>query len=404
MNPNLVPPEKFRLGMLLGDTRYRSTTIQVFAFIVFVSVAFWLVDNTAKNLAALGKEIDFSYLSSRAGYDINQRLIHYTSDSTHARAALVGILNTLLVAFFGCFIATILGLFIGILRLSNNWIIARLTSVYIEGFRNIPVLLWIVMFFAFLTEMTPAPKAFKGADPTSTMIFFDSIAITNRGTYFPMPIFGTGSVYVLLAFVLSVIGIVIFLVYARNLQRRTGTILPRFLISLLILSLPSTAVYFLTGTPVALEYPYLKGFNFKDGIHVRNSFLALTLALGVYTSAYIAELVRSGIQAIHKGQTEAALALGLRPNRVMNLIILPQAIRVIVPPTISQFLNITKNSSLAIAVGYMDVRSTLGGITLNQTGREMESMLLLMVFYLIVSLGISSVIQGFNRAFEIKER
>jgi general L-amino acid transport system permease protein len=390
--------------MLLGDTRYRSTTIQVFAFIIFVSVAFWLVDNTAKNLAALGKEIDFSYLSSRAGYDINQRLIYYTSDSTHARAALVGILNTLLVAFFGCFIATILGLFIGILRLSNNWIIARLTTVYIEMFRNIPVLLWIVMFFAFLTEMTPAPKAFKGADPTSTMIFFDSIAITNRGTYFPMPIFGTGSIYVILTFVLSLIGIAMFLVYARSLQRNSGKILPRFLISLLILCVPSVVVYFLSGTPVSLEYPYLKGFNFKDGIHVRNSFLALTLALGVYTSAYIAELVRSGIQAIHKGQTEAASALGLRPNRVMNLIILPQAIRVIVPPTISQFLNITKNSSLAIAVGYMDVRSTLGGITLNQTGREMESMLLLMVFYLIVSLGISSVIQGFNRAFEIKER
>ena len=404
MAPSPYPSEKFRLGMLLGDTRYRSTTIQVFAFIVFVSVAFWLVDNTAKNLAALGKEIDFSYLSSRAGYDINQRLIHYTNDSTHARAALVGILNTLLVAFFGCFIASILGLFIGILRLSSNWIIAKLTSVYIEGFRNIPVLLWIVMFFAFLTEMTPAPKAFKGADPTSTMVFFDSIAITNRGTYFPMPIFGTGSIYVLLTFVLSLVGIVMFLVYARNLQRQSGKILPRFLISLLILCLPSVVVYFLSGTPVSLEYPYLKGFNFKDGIHVRNSFLALTLALGVYTSAYIAELVRSGIQAIHKGQTEAASALGLRPNRVMNLIILPQAIRVIVPPTISQFLNITKNSSLAIAVGYMDVRSTLGGITLNQTGREMESMLLLMVFYLIVSLGISSVIQGFNRAFEIKER
>jgi general L-amino acid transport system permease protein len=404
MTPSTYPLEKFRLGMLLGDTRYRSTTIQVFAFIIFVSVAFWLVDNTAKNLAALGKEIDFSYLSSRAGYDINQRLIHYTSDSTHARAALIGILNTLLVAFFGCFIATILGLFIGILRLSKNWIIARLTSVYIEGFRNIPVLLWIVMFFAFLTEMTPAPKAFKGTDPTSTMVFFDSIAITNRGTYFPMPIFGEGSIYVILTFVLSLVGIVMFLVYARNLQKQTGKILPRFLISVLILCLPSVAVYFLSGTPVALEYPYLKGFNFKDGIHVRNSFLALTLALGVYTSAYIAELVRSGIQEIPKGQTEAASALGLRPNRVMSLIILPQAIRVIVPPTISQYLNITKNSSLAIAVGYMDVRSTLGGITLNQTGREMESMLLLMVFYLIVSLGISSVIQGFNRAFEIKER
>jgi general L-amino acid transport system permease protein len=404
MTTNSYPSEKFRLGMLLGDTRYRSTTIQVFAFIVFVSIAFWLVDNTAKNLAALGKEIDFSYLSSRAGYDINQKLIHYTNDSTHARAAFVGILNTLLVAFFGCFIATLLGLFIGILRLSSNWIIRSLTTVYIEGFRNIPVLLWIVMFFAFLTEMTPAPNSFRGVDPSSKMILFDSVAITNRGTYFPMPIFGVGSLWVILTFVLSLIAIVTFLIYARKLQQRDGTILPRFLISILILCLPTIAVYFLSGTPVSLEYPYLKGFNFKEGIHVRNSFLALTLALGVYTSAYIAELVRSGIQAIPKGQTEAASALGLRPNRVMSLIILPQAVRVIVPPVISQYLNITKNSSLAIAVGYMDVRSTLGGITLNQTGREMESMLLLMSFYLIVSLGISTVINGFNKAFEIKER
>jgi general L-amino acid transport system permease protein len=147
--------------MLLGDTRYRSTTIQVFAFIVFVSVAFWLVDNTVQNLAALGKEIDFSYLSSRAGYDINQRLIHYTSDSSHARAALVGILNTLLVAFFGCLIATILGLFIGILRLSNNWIVARLTTIYIEGFRNIPVLLWIVMFFCVLDRDDPSTQSLQ---------------------------------------------------------------------------------------------------------------------------------------------------------------------------------------------------------------------------------------------------
>ena len=404
MSADLYPTEKFRLGMLLGDTRYRSTTIQVIAFIVFVSVAFWLIDNTAKNLASLGKEIDFSFLSMRAGYDINQRLIEYTSDSTHARAAVVGILNTLLVAFFGCLIATILGLFIGILRLSNNWIVARLTSIYIEGFRNIPVLLWIVMFFAFLTEMTPAPRAFKGAEPSATMLFFDSVAITNRGTYFPMPILGEGSAFVILTFLLSVIAIISFLIYARNLQRRTGMILPRFTVSVLILFVPTFLMYFSIGSPIQLEYPYLKGFNFKEGIHLRNSFLALTLALGVYTSAYIAELVRSGIQAIPKGQSEASSALGLRPNRVMSLIILPQAVRVIVPPVISQYLNITKNSSLAIAVGYMDVRSTLGGITLNQTGREMESMLLLMMFYLVVSLGISSLINFFNKAFQIKER
>ena len=404
MSTDLYPTEKFRLGMLLGDTRYRSTTIQVIAFIVFVSVAFWLIDNTAKNLASLGKEIDFSFLSMRAGYDINQRLIEYSSDSTHARAAVVGILNTLLVAFFGCVIATVLGLFVGILRLSNNWIVSRLTSIYIEGFRNIPVLLWIVMFFAFLTEMTPAPRAFKGEDPSASMLFFDSVAITNRGTYFPMPIFGDGSIFVVLVFSLSLIAVLAYLRYARNLQRQTGKILPRFTVSALLLLAPSVLTYFILGSPIQLEYPYLKGFNFKDGIHLRNSFLALTLALGVYTSAYIAELVRSGIQAIPKGQTEASSALGLRPNRVMSLIILPQAVRIIVPPVISQFLNITKNSSLAIAVGYMDVRSTLGGITLNQTGREMESMLLLMIFYLVVSLAISSLINFFNKAFEIRER
>ncbi len=404
MSTDLYPTEKFRLGMLLGDTRYRSTTIQVIAFIVFVSVAFWLIDNTAKNLASLGKEIDFSFLSMRAGYDINQRLIEYSSDSTHARAAVVGILNTLLVAFFGCVIATVLGLFVGILRLSNNWIVSRLTSIYIEGFRNIPVLLWIVMFFAFLTEMTPAPRAFKGEDPSASMLFFDSVAITNRGTYFPMPIFGDGSIFVVLVFSLSLIAVLAYLRYARNLQRQTGKILPRFTVSALLLLAPAVLTYFILGSPIQLEYPYLKGFNFKDGIHLRNSFLALTLALGVYTSAYIAELVRSGIQAIPKGQTEASSALGLRPNRVMSLIILPQAVRIIVPPVISQFLNITKNSSLAIAVGYMDVRSTLGGITLNQTGREMESMLLLMIFYLVVSLAISSLINFFNKAFEIRER
>ena len=208
----------------------------------------------------------------------------------------------------------------------------------------------------------------------------------------------------IVTFLFSLVLIFSFLVYARNLQRRTGKILPRFFVTVFLLFLPSALIYFLVGSPIHLEYPYLKGFNFKEGIHLRNSFLALTLALGVYTSAYIAELVRSGIQAIPKGQTEASSALGLRPNRVMSLIILPQAVRVIVPPVISQYLNITKNSSLAIAVGYMDVRSTLGGITLNQTGREMESMLLLMIFYLVVSLGISSLINIFNKAFEIKER
>ena len=401
-----TPPqeEKFKIGMLLSDTRYRGTSLQVITFIIFVAVFFWLVDNTLKNLALLGKDVSFNFLFLRAGYDINQRLIPYTSDSTHGRAAVVGILNTLLVAFVGCFIATIFGLIVGILRLSKNWLVAKLMSVYIEGFRNVPVLLWIVMIFALLTELTPAPKAFKGADPQATMLFFDSIAVTNRGTYFPAPIFGEGSFWLVLSFTLSAL-LVIFIKRRSNKHKKeTGKSLPTFWISLSIIVLPTFGLYFILGKPISLEYPYLKGFNFKDGIHFRNSFLALTLALALYTSAFIAEIVRAGILAISKGQTEAASSLGLKPNKIMNLIILPQALRIIVPPLISNYLNLTKNSSLAIAVGYMDVRGTLGGITLNQTGRELESMLLLMGFYLCVSLLISSTINYYNRSFQIVVR
>jgi len=400
------PPtdEKFQIGMLLSDTRYRGTSLQVITFIIFVAVFFWLVDNTLKNLALLGKDVSFNFLFLRAGYDINQRLIPYSSDSTHGRAAVVGILNTLLVAFVGCVIATILGLFVGILRLSKNWLVAKLMSAYIEGFRNVPVLLWIVMVFALLTEFTPAPKAFKGADPQATMLFFDSVAITNRGTYFPAPILNEGAYWVIFIFILSVFAVIFLKRYADKLKRETGKDFPTFLVSIAILIFPSTILFFALGSPISLEYPYLKGFNFKDGIHLRNSFLALTLALALYTSAFIAEIVRAGIMAISKGQTEAASSLGLRPNKIMNLIILPQALRIIVPPLISNYLNLTKNSSLAIAVGYMDVRGTLGGITLNQTGRELESMLLLMGFYLCVSLLISSVINYYNRSFQIVVR
>ena len=400
------PPtdEKFQIGMLLSDTRYRGTSLQVITFIIFVAVFFWLVDNTLKNLALLGKDVSFNFLFLRAGYDINQRLIPYSSDSTHGRAAVVGILNTLLVAFVGCVIATILGLFVGILRLSKNWLVAKLMSAYIEGFRNVPVLLWIVMVFALLTEFTPAPKAFKGADPQATMLFFDSVAITNRGTYFPAPILNEGAYWVIFIFILSVFAVIFLKRYVNKLKRETGKDFPTFLVSIAILIFPSTILFFALGSPISLEYPYLKGFNFKDGIHLRNSFLALTLALALYTSAFIAEIVRAGIMAISKGQTEAASSLGLRPNKIMNLIILPQALRIIVPPLISNYLNLTKNSSLAIAVGYMDVRGTLGGITLNQTGRELESMLLLMGFYLCVSLIISSVINYYNRSFQIVVR
>jgi len=392
----------FRLSMLIYDARYRSLTIQVFASILLVLALSWLVSNTIQNLAAQGKDFNFGFLGQRAGYDINQRLIEYSNDSSHARAAFVGILNTLLVAFLGCVLATILGVIAGVLRLSKNWLVARLMAVYVEGFRNVPLLLWIVLIFALMTESMPQPRDFREGGDASML--FGSVAITNRGVFVPMPVWGPGSWFVVAVFLASLVGIWAFRRYARIRQEATGDILPVFWISLGVFFVPTLLAYAVMGQPISLNYPELGGFNFQGGLHLRNSLIALWLALSLYTGAFIAENVRGGILAINKGQSEAAFALGLRPNRTMNLVILPQAMRVIIPPLISQYLNLTKNSSLAIAVGYMDARATLGGITINQTGRELEGMLLLGGFYLILSLVISGCMNIYNNSVKLKER
>ncbi|MBF9028829.1 ABC transporter permease subunit [Rhodobacterales bacterium HKCCE3408] len=441
-----------------------------------MSGLWWLANNTVQNLAALGKDFDFGFLSNRAGYDINQRLIEYSNNSTHGRAALVGILNTLLVAVLGCICATIIGIFAGVLRLSKNWIVARLMTVYVEGFRNIPLLLWIIVIFAVMTESAPQPRDFR-ENGSASMILFDSVAVTNRGIFIPKVVFtrslggnevhtieeaapdaeeeapraavgvygssriatggaggssnddaavsardddsasgvsreegeiiptssGTDWVLILGVLLASVVGARFISRWATARQEATG-IRPKgagwMQIGLIVL--PVVAVLIALGA--TLEYPSLQGFNFGGGIQLRNSLIALWFALSLYTGAFIAEIVRAGILSVSKGQTEAAFALGLRPSRTMNLVILPQALRVIVPPLISQYLNLTKNSSLAIAVGYMDVRSTLGGITINQTGRELEGMLLLGLFYLATSLVISGAMNLYNNSVKLKER
>ena len=394
----------FRLSMLIYDTRYRSLTIQAVALILFMLGVAWLLNNAAENLAALGKPLSFGFLTHPAGYDINQRLVEYTSQSTHARAALVGILNTLLVAVLGCITATLIGVTVGVLRLSKNWIVARLMTVYIEGFRNVPVLLWIVLFMAIFIETFPQPRDFRGADATASMYLGESVALTNRGFYIPKPVFYDGSWIVIAVFVVSLIGMWSFARMTRKKQEATGQILPVMWVNLAIFVIPSVLVYFVMGKPIGLDMPVLKGFNFAGGFYMRNSLIALWLALSLYTAAFIAEAVRSGIQAVSHGQTEAAFALGIRPGRTMSLIILPQALRVIIPPLISQYLNLTKNSSLAIAVGYMDITGTLGGITLNQTGREMESLLMLMACYLTISLTVSAIMNWYNESIKLKER
>ena len=397
------PQESFRLSMLLNDTRYRSYTFQFIALMAVVALIAYLGSNLVQNLRAAGLNISYQFLGEPSGYDINQRLIEYDSQSSHWRASVVGILNTLLVAFLACITATILGVAAGVLRLSKNWLVRKLMAVYVEAFRNVPVLIWIIIIFTVMTAVLPAPRAFRGDDATASMLF-DAVAFTNRGVFIPSPILASGGWIVILTFLASIVGVIFYRRYATKLLYDTGRLLPMFWPSVGILFLPSILIFFILGQPISLEYPELAGFNFQGGWTIRGSLIALWFALAIYTGAFIAENVRAGIQAISKGQTEAAASLGLRPGRIMNLVILPQALRVIIPPLISQYLNITKNSSLAIAVGYMDITGTLGGITLNQTGRAIEAVLLLMLFYLLISLSISAVMNIYNNAVKLKER
>ncbi|MBW4961910.1 amino acid ABC transporter permease [Sulfitobacter sp. CW3] len=393
----------FRLSMLLNDTRYRSYTFQFIALMLLIALMAFLGVNLMRNLAEAGLNISYDFLGVPAGYDINQTLIDYNSQSSNLRAAMVGIINTLLVAFLACLTATVIGVIAGVARLSQNWLVSKLMSVYVEIFRNIPVLIWILMIYTLMTAVLPAPNAFRGDNATSSMLF-DAFAFTNRGVYIPAPVWGPGSMMVVATFLLSIVAVFFYRRYAVKLLFETGKLLPTGWPTLAILIVPTILMFFVMGSPVGLDLPELKGFNFRGGIQIGAPLIALWLALSVYTGAFIAENVRAGIQAIPKGQTEAAASLGLRPKRVMNLVILPQALRVIIPPLISQYLNITKNSSLAIAVGYADITATLGGITLNQTGRAIECVLLLMLFYLTISLSISAIMNVYNNNVSLKER
>lgn len=398
------PAESFRLSKLINDTRYRSYTFQFIALVLLIAGVSYLGANLAQNLADAGLNISFKFLGEPAGYDINQRLVEYNSQSSHWRAAIVGVLNTLLVAVLGCFMATVLGVTVGVLRLSNNWLVRKLTSGYVEIFRNVPVLIWILIIMALFVAVLPQPRDFRGEDAVASMKLWDSFAFTGRGFYSPKPVFGEGSWLVIGYFILSLVCIWALRKYAKRMLFDHGRVVKTFLPSVALFFVPVVLVYFATGQSITLEYPELKGFNFKGGIFARNSLIALWFALSIYTAAFIAENVRAGILAVSKGQTEAAASLGLRPNRIMNLVVLPQALRVIIPPLISQYLNLTKNSSLAIAVGYMDLTGTLGGITLNQTGRAIECVLLLMMFYLTISLGISAIMNVYNNSIKLKER
>ena len=374
----------------------RAVVIQILVIAAVFGSFGWLISNLVTNFAALNKNFGFDFLLQPAGYDINQYLIEYTNRSSHLRAAVVGLLNTFLVAIFGIVLATIMGVILGIIRLSNNWLARNLTYWYIEFTRNVPILLHILLWHGIIINTLPHPKR--------ALAFGDVSFLTNRGFYVPKPIAEAGIEVVYLAIVAAITFAVFFTRYARKVQSETGKQLPVFWTNLGVLFAVPVVAYLLAGSPLSFDIPALKGFNFKGGMHLLPEFVALTFALAIYTAAFIAENVRAGILAIHKGQREAAEALGLRPGKVMRLVILPQARRVIIPPLTSQYLNLTKNSSLAIAIGYMDLVATLGGITLNQTGREIETMMLVMGMYLLISLTISAGMNWYNNAVKLVDR
>jgi len=384
------------LNNIWRNEKSREIIIQIFVLLCIGWFLSWLIANVDANFKALGKDISFEFLFIPAGYDINQYLIEYNNRDSHLRAGIVGLLNTGLVALIGIILATVLGVFLGIIRLSKNWLASKIAYWYIEFSRNVPVLLHILLWHGIIINTLPHPR--------QALNLGDLTFLSNRGFYIPKPLTENGIELVYLFLVIAIIFAVLFYKFARRKQDLTGVQYPVFWINLSVIIILPTIAFFVSGMPISLEIPALKGFNFRGGMHMSPELAALTFALGIYTAAFIAEIVRAGIMAVDKGQREAAESIGLKPSKVMNLVILPQARRVIIPPLTSQYLNLTKNSSLAIAIGYMDLVATLGGISLNQTGREMETMVIVMLIYLSVSLSISAFMNWYNNKSKLVGR
>ena len=384
------------LRNLWREKKSRQLIIQITAIIAVLSLLGFFARNALNNLELIGRDVNYAFLFTPSNYDINQHLIEYDSRSTHLRATIVGVINTALVAFFGIVLATFIGFTAGVARLSSNFLVNRISYGFVEFSRNVPVLLWILLCHGVIVHNLPHPRQALSA--------YDMFFLSNRGVYSPKPIFEPAFWGVIAALIVAVAGACYFYRFAKQKQELTGQQVPVYWTNVSsIIALPLLA-FWLLGFPVEFEFPVFKRFNFEGGLVLSPEFLALTLALGVYTGAFIAEIVRSGILAVSHGQTEAAYALGIKPNFTMRLIILPQALRIIVPPLISQYLNLTKNSSLAIAVGYMDIVATIGGISLNQTGRALECMSIVLAIYLSISLSISAFMNWYNRRIALVER
>jgi len=378
-----------------NDPRWRALLFQAVLVLVAGVLVYDLAVNTARNLANRNIASGWDFLTRNSGFDAVFSLIAYSSESNYGRALLVGFFNTLLVSAMGIVLATILGFAVGVMRLSRNWLAARAASIFVEFLRNTPLLLQLFIWYALVLKPLP--------DARNAIRIWDIGALSNKGLTLPMPIFGPGAWMALLGLGLAAAGSLIIHRWARKRQAETGERFASGLVALaLVIALP-VLFFAIAGWPVTFDYPVMGSFSFRGGATLVPEFMALLLALSVYTAAFIAEAVRAGIQAIPRGQSEAAHALGLAPGPIMRLVILPQALRVIIPPLTSQYLNLTKNSSLAVAIGYPDLVA-MGGTTLNQTGQAVEIVLVWMTVYLTLSLMTSAFMNWFNRRVRLVER
>lgn len=380
---------------MIYDPRVRGIVFQIVLVALLAAGIWWIVDNTIENLRRSNITTGFAFLRGRAGFDISDRLIEYSSDSSYGRALIVGVLNTAAVAAAGIVTATILGFLVGVGRLSNNWLIRKLATAYVELFRNIPPLLVILFWYQGVLALLPSVR-----DSVSLPL---GSYLNNRGFYFPRFVWEQGA---WLVFAGLVTGIALSWFVARRARMRqmaTGKQFPVLLISIaLIVGLPLLG-FLVAGLPVSIDFPQKGTFNLTGGMNVKPEFLSLYLALSFYTAAFIAEIVRAGIMGVPRGQTEAYSALGLRSNLGLRLVVIPQAMRIIIPPLTSQYLNLTKNSSLAVAIGYPDLYA-VGGTILNQTGQAIEVVVIFMVVYLSISILTSILMNWFNTKMALKER
>jgi len=392
---NGAPPR----GSLLYDPKLRGIVYQVLLAVIIAFLFYKAADNAVQNLRAAKIASGFGFLNATSGFDVNQTLIPYSATSTYGRAFVVGLLNTLLVAAIGIFFATILGFLIGIARLSSNWIISKVAMVYVEVIRNLPLLLQLLFWYNAALTPLPAPR-----DSISLGSFF----LNNRGLFTPWPVFDDRAWMVGAAFLVAIGAAVAFHIWAKRQQSATGRQYPTGLTALvMILGIPAVVWLLLKltgGNPIAWDIPERQRFNLRGGLQVYPEFVALCLGLITYTAGFIAEVVRAGILAVSRGQTEAAYSLGLRPGQTLRLVVIPQAMRVIIPPLTSQYLNLTKNSSLAVVIGYPDLVQVFMGTVLNQTGQAVEVVAITMGVYLTISLVTSAFMNYYNARAAIVER